>query len=116
MATNTYQHINLCLSDIPKEQIFTANNGKKYVTLQMTEKRGGTDQYGNSHNLYIHMKTASGEWTNVYVGKVTTKEFGQHRGVPPQPQGRTWQSSQPQAQKESRPASQSASPADDFPF
>lgn len=45
--------ISLCLSDIPKEHITTANNGKKYINLELNEKRQ-PDTYGNTHSVSVN--------------------------------------------------------------
>ena len=44
--------LSICLSDLPKEKIQTANNGKKYINL-VVDKRKDTDKYGETHTLYV---------------------------------------------------------------
>ena len=44
--------ISVCLSDIPKDQIVEAKNGKKYVNLVLDERRE-VGQYGETHMLYV---------------------------------------------------------------
>ena len=44
--------ISLCLSDIPKEKIKSANNGKKYVNLVLFERKD-IGQYGETHTLAV---------------------------------------------------------------
>lgn len=44
--------MSLCLSDIPKEHITTSNNGKKYINLELNEKRQ-PDTYGNTHSIKV---------------------------------------------------------------
>ena len=44
--------ISVCLSDIPKDQIVEAKNGKKYVNLVLDERRE-VGQYGDTHMLYM---------------------------------------------------------------
>lgn len=39
--------ISICLSDIPKSAIFEAQNGKKYLSLDIIAKKE-TDQYGKN--------------------------------------------------------------------
>jgi len=46
--------ISLCVSDIPKEWIKTGKNGKKYLSLNLCERKGGVDQYGNKFSLEIN--------------------------------------------------------------
>ncbi len=44
--------VSVCLSDIPKEQIVEAKNGKEYVNLVLDERRE-VGQYGDTHMLYM---------------------------------------------------------------
>jgi len=44
--------ISVCLSDLPREHITTANNGKKYISLDVDAKRE-PDQYGNTHSIKV---------------------------------------------------------------
>ena len=44
--------VSLCLTDIPQEHIFEYN-GKKYIKLNVGEKKGGADQYGKTHHVSI---------------------------------------------------------------
>lgn len=47
-------NVSVCLSDIPKEEIYTSEkNGKKYVRLSVGSRRE-TDNYGNTHNVWIN--------------------------------------------------------------
>lgn len=43
--------ISICLSDLPKEKITTAGNGKKYVDLIVSEHREPS-KYGDTHTIY----------------------------------------------------------------
>ena len=49
---DNFININLCLSDLPKEFITQASNGKKYIKLSLATRKE-TDQYGNTHSLKI---------------------------------------------------------------
>ena len=42
----------ICLSDIPKEKIKAAANGKKYLNICIAERRE-PDQYENTHTIYV---------------------------------------------------------------
>lgn len=56
-AVNGYPLINfdICLSDIPKEAIRVSDkNGKKYVDFTIGERKGGEDQYGKTHSVWIN--------------------------------------------------------------
>ena len=44
--------VNICLSDIHKEEIQTGKNGKKYVRINVS-KRKQEDNYGNTHSVSI---------------------------------------------------------------
>lgn len=44
--------LSICLSDLPKEKIQTANNGKKYINL-VVDKRKEEGKYGETHTLYV---------------------------------------------------------------
>ena len=44
--------ISICLSDLPKEKITTAVNGKKYVDLIVSERRE-MSKYGDTHTIYV---------------------------------------------------------------
>jgi hypothetical protein len=46
-------HISICLSDLPKEHIQTAKNGKKYINLSVKSKKE-TDKYNNTHYVEIN--------------------------------------------------------------
>ena len=39
----------ICLTDIPKELITTASNGKKYLNIAVFANRDGANQFGNTH-------------------------------------------------------------------
>ena len=44
-------NLSICLSDIPKDRIKIANNGKKYLAITVQDLREA-DEYGNTHSLY----------------------------------------------------------------
>ena len=44
--------LNICLSDIDKSKIFTAKNGKKYLSVVVTERKE-VDQFGNDLVVYV---------------------------------------------------------------
>ena len=44
--------LSICLSDLPKEKIQTANNGKKYINL-VVDKRKEAGKYGETHTIYV---------------------------------------------------------------
>lgn len=44
--------VNICLSDLPKEFITTAKNGKKYINLNINKKKEA-DQYGKDLSVQV---------------------------------------------------------------
>lgn len=46
------QVLSICLSDIPKDRITRANNGKAYVNI-VVDTRREADQFGNTLSVYI---------------------------------------------------------------
>ncbi len=46
-------NINLCLSDIPQDKIFTSKNGKKYLSICVTDRKEA-DQFGNDLTAYVN--------------------------------------------------------------
>lgn len=72
--------LSICLSDLPKEKIQTANNGKKYINL-VVDKRKEVGKYGETHTLYVSQSKEERESKEdkKYVG--SGKEYvynGQH--------------------------------------
>jgi len=45
-------NISVCLSDIPKDKIKLATNGKKYISL-VVAKRKEVSQYGETHTVFV---------------------------------------------------------------
>lgn len=64
--------ISICLSDLPKEKITTAGNGKKYVDLVVSERREPS-KYGDTHTIYVPQskEEREGNTPRVFVGKGT---------------------------------------------
>lgn len=66
----------ICLSDIPKEYITTGNNGKKYLNIEILEKRE-PDQWGNTHYVQVDTyKDGKRSDTKHYLGNLKTRSFG----------------------------------------
>lgn len=82
--------LNICLSDIDKTKIFTAKNGKKYLSVVVTERKE-VDQFGN--DLVVYVSQSKDERDNKaqknYIG--SGKTYGE-RTTQAQPQ----EASQPQ--------------------
>lgn len=62
-------NLGICLSDIPKERIVTAKNGKKYLNVTVDERRA-VSQYGETHTVYISQSKEEREARaeKIYVG------------------------------------------------
>lgn len=61
----------ICLSDIPKELITTGKNGKKYLSIAVSERRE-EGQYGDTHNIIVSKpkdQRADGE-KPIYIGNL----------------------------------------------
>lgn len=72
----------ICLSDIPKEKIKAASNGKKYLNICIAERRE-PDQYGNTHTIYCSQEKEERE------AKADKKYIGSGRAYNPQPAAAT---------------------------
>lgn len=65
----------ICLSDIPRELIKKADNGKFYVNIHVNERREA-DKYGNTYNIDCRPKKEEVvEGVNYYIGNL--KEWKQ---------------------------------------
>ena len=71
--------ISLCVSDIPKDKIKQADNGKKYLNLCVSKRRE-IGQFGETHTVFISNTKEEREANapTIYVG--SGKEY-----APPQP-------------------------------
>lgn len=67
-------NLSICLSDIPKDRIKLANNGKKYLNVTVRDLREA-DEYGNTHSLYCTQTKEEREAKEkrTYIGR--GKEF-----------------------------------------
>lgn len=61
--------ISICLSDLPKEKMKQAQNGKIYINLVTAERREH-DQYGNDVTVYVDQTKEEREARKdrIYVG------------------------------------------------
>ncbi len=79
MAENYYGSI--CLSDIPKELITTAKNGKKYLNVVVNQRRV-IGQYGHTHYIKAYAKKGTvAPGTNLYIGELKPSEFQDNQPV-----------------------------------
>lgn len=83
MAENFYGSI--CLSDIPKELITTAKNGKKYLNVVVNQRRE-VGQYGHTHYIKAYAKkgTVSPD-TNLYIGELKPSEYQESQAAQSRP-------------------------------
>lgn len=74
MADNFYG--SLCLSDIPKELITTAANGKKYINI-VINKRQAVSQYGHTHYVkaYVKKDQVIPEGVKLFFGELKPSNF-----------------------------------------
>lgn len=73
----------ICLSDIPKDKIRTADNGKKYASFAMWEN-DEPDRFGNDFSIQMSKTKEEREMKvkTVYVGN--GKYYGKDRPEPKQ--------------------------------
>lgn len=79
--------ISICLSDIPKDLIKTADNQKKYISL-VVDKRREPDKFGNTHTVYISQTKEEREARKekIYVGNGKEYLFNNQNQTASQPQ------------------------------
>jgi len=55
VKNDQYDLINfsVCLSDLREDDVFEYN-GKKYCKLTVGSKKGGADQYGKTHSVWVN--------------------------------------------------------------
>lgn len=97
--------IDICLTDLPKDKIKQANNGKKYIQLVLSERQN-VGQYGETHTLAV------GKTREEREAKVPTVYVGSGKEYRPAAQSAT--PSQYTPPSPSAPAA--AEDADDLPF
>lgn len=92
----------ICLSDIPKELITTAANGKKYLNVTI-DKRREPSKYGMTHYMKAYCKKEQRqEGVNYFIGV-----FKQSQAAQQQPA---------QFQEQAAPVQQAQEKKDDLPF
>lgn len=69
----------ICLTDIPAEYIQVGSNGKKYLNIEISEKKE-IDQYGYSHYITVDTyKDGKRADQKYYLGNLKTKTFGEKK-------------------------------------
>lgn len=71
MATKLNGMLNL--SKIPKEIIGQTKKGEKCIYVDIVPRKGGADEYGNTHSIQIYNKDTK---ETIYLGNLKTIEFG----------------------------------------
>ena len=63
-------NLNICLSDIPKDLIRKAGNGKSYINLNVSELRE-TDERGNDHtvSVFVPQDRRADYPDKIYIGR-----------------------------------------------
>ena len=74
-------NISVCLSDLPKDKIKQAANGKKYINL-VCASRKEVSQYGETHTVFVSQTKDEREANEavIYVG--SGKEYIQQAVTP----------------------------------
>lgn len=66
----------ICLSDIPKELITTAKNGKKYLNIEVKQMRQPS-QFGHTHTVKVSVKKEERkDGVNYYIGNLKVSKYG----------------------------------------
>lgn len=80
--------LSICLSDLPKEKIQTASNGKKYINL-VVDKRKEAGKYGETHTLYVSQSKEEREAKEdkKYVGSGKEYVYNSQQSNTTQPSG-----------------------------
>lgn len=73
--------VDLCLSDIPKEMIKRANNGKAYCKIVVAERRS-VDKFGNNLTVFMSMPKEDKGKDKIYIG--TGKSLQKKIDIPSQ--------------------------------
>ena len=66
-------HGPIILSRIDKSLITTNAKGEKVCWVDMVPRKGGADQYGNTHSLQLYNKETR---QTIYLGDFRPQEFG----------------------------------------
>lgn len=100
----------LCLSDIPRELIREGKNGKKYISIEVDERKTPS-QFGDTHYIKVWCKAAERkEGVNYFIGDLKPSKYDAPTQAPAQ---------QPAPQPQAQPQDFLTPPApdaDDVPF
>lgn len=78
-------NVSICLSDIPREKIKAADNGKKYLNICVSERRE-PDRYDNTHTVFVSQSKEEREARadKVYIGSGKVVVFSPPAGFTPE--------------------------------
>ena len=87
-------YLDICLSDIPKERISTAANGKKYLKAMVSPRKQPDDKgYDHYIAVYVPKDQRNPDDKPIFIGKAQDKEAQQaererfySKPQPPQPE------------------------------
>lgn len=66
-----FYKISICVSDLPKEHITTAKNGKQYINLDINRKKE-TDQYGKNLSVTVDTWKPTPQGTSAHAQPIAT--------------------------------------------
>ncbi|NDV46284.1 hypothetical protein D0T49_04430 [Paludibacter sp. 221] len=66
--------LSICLSDLPKDKIKQATNGKKYINLILTERKE-IGQYGETHGISVSKTKEEREADSATIWVGSGKEY-----------------------------------------
>lgn len=75
----------ICLTKIPKELIREGKDGKKYLSIEVRERRE-VGQYGDTHYIKAYCKKDERkEGVNYFIGDLKPSSYGTENAAMPQP-------------------------------
>lgn len=82
--------LDICFSDIPKDKLTTAKNGKLYGHIIVASLRD-TDEYGNTHSVYMRQTKEEREAKDkkIYIGRAKELNFTKSEAPKQEPKPET---------------------------
>jgi hypothetical protein len=79
-----FEKVSICLDDIPNEHITKANNGKRYVNINISKKKE-TDQYGKNLSVIVDTWRPNTESHNPPQAHASKQEYANsnYASMPP---------------------------------
>ena len=74
MEQNEKIRITIDTTKLPASATFTGKDGHKRISVDVALRRGGVDDYGNTHNVSVWDKETS---QRIYVGSGKIETFGE---------------------------------------